>query len=41
MCEYDHGYNDYQIETIFENLDWNETDTINFDALVSTISCCR
>merc|ERR1719229_991498 len=41
MKEYDHGYKDYQIETIFENLDWNETDTINFNALLTAYSYQR
>ncbi len=29
MREYDHGYKDYKIEAIFENLDWNETENFN------------
>merc|ERR1719229_175629 len=41
MREYDHGYKDYQIEAIFENLDWNETENINFDALVTAFSYQR
>eukprot|EP00483_Globobulimina_turgida_P000931 UN00932 len=41
MREYDHGYKDYQIEAIFASLDWNETDTINFESLVTAFSYQR
>ena len=41
MMEYENGYKDYQIEAMFEALDWNETQTINFNSLLCAFSCQR
>eukprot|EP01083_Nonionella_stella_P041233 111800_1 len=41
MSKYDHNYKDYQVEAIFESLDWNETDTINFNSLLTAFSYQR
>mmetsp|Transcript_36856 Transcript_36856/g.32565 ORF Transcript_36856/g.32565 Transcript_36856/m.32565 type:complete len:221 (+) Transcript_36856:235-897(+) len=41
MNEYEHGYKDYQIDAMFESLDWNETQTINFNSLLTAFSYQR
>eukprot|EP00483_Globobulimina_turgida_P012243 UN12265 len=41
MREYDHGYEEYQIEAMFASLDWNETDMINFNSLLTAFSYQR
>eukprot|EP01083_Nonionella_stella_P077355 211187_1 len=41
MNAYDHGYKDYQIEAMFDSLDWNETETINFNSLLTAFSYQR
>eukprot|EP00485_Elphidium_margaritaceum_P022907 CAMPEP_0202710608 /NCGR_PEP_ID=MMETSP1385-20130828/22566_1 /ASSEMBLY_ACC=CAM_ASM_000861 /TAXON_ID=933848 /ORGANISM="Elphidium margaritaceum" /LENGTH=1085 /DNA_ID=CAMNT_0049370179 /DNA_START=85 /DNA_END=3342 /DNA_ORIENTATION=+ len=41
MSEYDHGFKDYQIDAIFESLDWNEKQSINFDSLLTAFSYQR
>merc|ERR1712157_231480 len=41
MKDYDHGYKDYQIEAIFESLDWNDTEKIDFNSLLTAFSYQR
>ena len=41
MKEYEHGYRDEQIEAMFESLDWNETERIKFNDLVTAFSYQR
>ena len=41
MSKYNHGYKDYQIEAMFESLDWNEKETINFNSILTAYSYQR
>ena len=41
MKEYDHGYREDQVEAMFDSLDWNETQRIRFDDLVTAFSYQR
>jgi len=41
MNEYDHGYREDQIEAMFESMDWNDSDRINFNSLLTAFSYQR
>merc|ERR1719464_392996 len=41
MKTFNHGYVDYQIEAMFDSLDWNETGAINFSDLQTAFSYQR
>lgn len=41
MTHYEHGYLEYQVEAMFESLDWDGTQTISFNKLLTAFSYQR
>ena len=41
MKEYEHGYREDQVEAMFDSLDWNETERISFEKLLTAFSYQR